>query len=516
MNNLKTWQDRVFYQVYLPSFCDGNADGLGDFQGLISKLDYLADLGIGGIWVTPFYPSPLVDNGYDISDHCAVDPRFGTLALFDALISACHQRDILLVIDVVINHVSDQHPWFQAALSHPGSPFRDFFFFREKINNWTSFFGGPAWTQEPGGTASYYHKFSPQQVCLNWSNPAVEHEIKKIFDFWIARGVDGFRFDVINFLTTDGIGEDHPPAAPGAEPPHDNDINQPGVLNVVRKLCQHIREQGEFLLIGEVGSDLLPVMAPYQGPKLLDVVFNFNLGSQKRFDIAAIFAEMKAMEATLSGLPTLFFSSHDMSRMISRFGESHRDISRAVAVFALQMTASGLPFIYQGEEIGMTDFIPQSVQQMRDIQGITQYQAAISRGIDEKQALTYALPFCRDASRLPVPWTPADAGEGQINVQTESKHSQSILNTYKKLIKLRNSHLSLQRGRYEYLTLFKQCLIFRRFLAGECLEVMINFGAPVVNVGCGDGNPVLFGTDAPLLEKNAILIKKVNHENDPK
>ena len=153
---------------------------------------------------------------------------------------------------------------------------------------------------------------------------------------------------------------------------------------------------------------------------------------------------------------------------------------------------------------------------MRDIQGITQYQAAISRGMDEKQALTYALPFCRDASRLPVPWTPAEAGEGEINVLTESKHSPSILNTYKKLIKLRNSHLSLQRGRYEYLTLFKQCLIFRRFLAGECLEVMINFGAPVANVGCGDGNPVLFGTDAPLLEKNAILIKKVNHENDPK
>ncbi|RYJ16238.1 glucohydrolase [Rahnella variigena] len=516
MNNLKTAQERVFYQVYLPSFCDGNTDGLGDFQGLISKLDYLAELGIGGIWVTPFYPSPLVDNGYDIIDHCAVDPRFGTLALFDELIAACHQRDILLVIDVVINHVSDQHPWFQAALSQPDSPFRDFFFFREQTNNWTSFFGGSAWTQEPGGTASYYHKFSPQQVCLNWSHPAVEHEIKKIFDFWIARGVDGFRFDVINFLTTEGIGEDHPPAEPGAEPLHEKDINQPGVLDVVKRLCRHIRAQGEFLLIGEVGSEVLPVMAPYQGAELLDVVFNFNLGSQKHFDITAIFAQLQAMEATLPDLPTLFFSSHDMSRMISRFGESSRDVPRAVAVFALQMTARGLPFIFQGEEIGMTDFVPQNLQQMRDIQGITQYHTAISQGIDEEQALTYALPFCRDASRLPVPWTPAINSEGQINVEAESKCSHSIFGAYKQLIALRNTHPALQRGRYEYLTLFKQCLIFRRFLKGECLEVMINFGATVVNVGYGDGNPVMFGADEPLLEKNQILIKKVNHENAQK
>ncbi|PKE28220.1 glucohydrolase [Rahnella sp. AA] len=516
MNNPKTWQERIFYQVYLPSFCDGNADGLGDFQGLISKLDYLAELGIGGIWVTPFYPSPLKDNGYDISDHCAVDPRFGTLALFDELITVCHQRDILLVIDVVINHVSDQHQWFKSALSLPDSLFRDFFFFREKTNNWTSFFGGSAWTQEPGGTASYYHKFSPQQVCLNWSNPAVEHEIKKIFDFWIARGVDGFRFDVINFLTTDGIGDDHPPATAGTEPPHDKDINQPGVTNVVKRLCRHIRAQGEFLLIGEVGSDRLPVMSPYQEAGLLDVVFNFNLGSQKHFDISAIFGEMQAMETTLYGLPTLFFSSHDMSRMISRFGEASRDISRAVAVFALQMTARGLPFIFQGEEIGMTDFVPQNLQQMQDVQGITHYHTAISQGMNEKQAFTYALPFCRDASRAAVPWTPADAGEDQINVESESKYSQSIIANYKQLIHIRNTHPALQQGRYQHLRLLKQCLIFRRHLAAECLEVMINFGPPVANDGFGDGNAVLFGADEPLLKKNQILIKKVTHENAQK
>jgi len=284
----------------------------------------------------------------------------------------------------------------------------------------------------------------------------------------------------------------------------------------VKRLCRHIRAQGEFLLIGEVGSEVLPVMAPYQGAELLDVVFNFNLGSQKHFDITAIFAQLQAMEATLPGLPTLFFSSHDMSRMISRFGESSRDIPRAVAVFALQMTARGLPFIFQGEEIGMTDFVPQNLQQMRDIQGITQYHTAISQGIDEEQALTYALPFCRDASRLPVPWTPAINSEGQINVEAESKCSHSIFGAYKQLIALRNTHPALQRGRYEYLTLFKQCLIFRRFLKGECLEVMINFGATVVNVGYGDGNPVMFGADEPLLEKNQILIKKVNHENAQK
>ncbi|CAM3899448.1 alpha-amylase family glycosyl hydrolase [Rahnella victoriana] len=516
MNCQKTWPERVFYQVYLPSFCDGNDDGLGDFKGLISKLDYLAGLGIGGIWITPFYPSPLVDNGYDISDHCAVDPRFGTLDTFDALIAACHARDILVVTDVVINHVSDQHPWFQQALDQPDSPYRDFFFFRQEINNWTSFFGGPAWSLTPDGTTHYYHKFSPQQVCLNWSNPAVEQETKKIFDFWIARGVDGFRFDVINFLTTDGIGDDHPPAEAGAEPPHEKDINQPGVLEVVKRLCRHIRSQGDFLLIGEVGSESLPLLVPYQDKERLDVVFNFNLGSQKTFDIAAIFAEMQAMEATMSGLPTLFFSSHDMSRMISRFGESPRDTGRAVAVFALQMTARGLPFIFQGEEIGMTDFIPENVQQMRDVQGITHYHNAISQGMNDKQALTYALPFCRDASRSLIPWAPAGEGTEPLSVENESKCSQSILSRYKQLIHIRNSHPALQQGSYPYLTLFQQCLIFRRQLGGECLEVMINFGPPVVNVGYGDGNTVLFGADTPVLNKNHILIKKVRHENAQK
>lgn len=527
MDGQTTWLGRVFYQVYLPSFCDGNEDGLGDFQGLISRLDYLAELGIGGIWVTPFYPSPLVDNGYDISDHCAVDPRFGTLHIFDQLVEACHQRDILLVIDVVINHVSDQHPWFKAALNQPDSPFRDFFFFRPQPNNWTSFFGGPAWTREPNGGAFYYHKFSPQQVCLNWTNPAVEREISRIFDFWIARGVDGFRFDVINFLTTDGIGEDHPPVPSGAEPPHDADINQPGVLAVVKRLCRHIRAQGEFLLIGEVGSEALSVMAPYQGKDLLDVVFNFNLGSQKTFDVAAIFAEMTAMQATLNGPPTLFFSSHDMPRMISRFGEGYRDTQRAVAVFALQMTAYGLPFIYQGEEIGMPDAVPHCLEQMRDIQGITQYHHAISQGMDAEQALTYALPHCRDASRAPLTWhhsvsassstavprMPINPDALPVNTENESERSHLSLGEYKKLISLRKNHPALQHGPCQMLRRHQQCLIFRRVLPTECLEVLINFGPPVTNPHYGNGNTVLYGVDAPQLNKNRVLIKKVINEN---
>ncbi|RJT20939.1 alpha-amylase family glycosyl hydrolase [Buttiauxella izardii] len=523
MNNSHWWNERVFYQVYLPSFCDGNNDGLGDFHGLLSKIDYLADLGIKGLWVTPFYPSPLVDNGYDISDYCAVDPRFGDIAAFKAVLDACHQRGMKVVIDVVINHVSDQHPWFLDAWNNPQSPWRDFFIFSDQPNNWQSFFSGSAWSKEPDTGQHYYHKFSPQQVDLNWSNPRVEQEIRQTLDFWIAQGVDGFRFDVINFLTTDGITADNPEIA--GEQQHDNDINQPGLSAVLARLCRHIRQQGDYFLIGEVGSEDLDILQRYQRPELLDVVFNFNLGSQKTFSANAIYQQLKAMEQQQSGVPTLFFSSHDMSRMISRFGESPRDTERAIAVMALQISARGVPFIFQGEENGMTDYQAQALDQIYDIQGQTHYHSAIADGLTADEALAQAIEHSRDGSRSPCqwndaayagfstrsPWMPVNANYPQVNARAMQGDQGSIFHAYQTLIALRNQSQALQKGEYVFLECLDECLYFSRRFDDETVTVAINFGSTIVNPCREIDGELLYGEDAPLLSKNHIVIKRKFH-----
>lgn len=211
-----------------------------------------------------------MDNGYDISDYCAVDARFGTLDDFRRVVDGCHARGIRVIIDLVVNHVSSEHPWFCDAWNNPGSRYRDYFLFRRQPNNWRSFFSGSAWTAEPDTGEFYYHKFAPGQVDLNWANPAVEQEIYRVVDFWVTQGVDGFRFDVINFLTTDGIGPDNPEE--NGEQRHEFDINQPRLPETLQRLCAHVRAQGDYFLIGEIGSEDPDVLSRYQSPQLMDRV----------------------------------------------------------------------------------------------------------------------------------------------------------------------------------------------------------------------------------------------------
>lgn len=523
MNTTPWWQQSVCYQIYLPSFCDGNHDGLGDFPGLLTRLDYLTELGVGAIWITPFYPSPLVDNGYDISDYCAVDPRFGDMGDFRRVVAGCHARGIRVIIDLVVNHVSSEHPWFKDAWNNPASRYRDYFIFTDQPNNWQSFFSGSAWTAEPDTGQYYYHKFAPQQVDLNWANPQVEREIRQVIDFWIAQGVDGFRFDVINFLTTDGIMADNPEE--NGEQRHDHDINQPGIIDALQRLCRYVRQRGDVFLIGEIGSEDLSVLRRYQSPQLMDVVFNFNLGSQKTFDAARLFAELTAMRQQQSGLPTLFFSSHDMSRMISRFGESERDVARARAVLALQLTASGVPFIFQGEELGLTDYRPQSIGQVFDIQGRTHYQTALDSGMAPEQALAVAVAQSRDGSRAPLPWSdgdyagfssvapwmPIDARTQALNAAAQQQDAASLWHEYRQLIALRNVTDALRQGRYSTLELTHSCIWFSRETAEEQVWVAINFGEPVLNPWRDIAADILSGDDATWIAKNQFLIKRSRH-----
>lgn len=524
MESKPWWQATTCYQIYLPSFCDGNNDGLGDFPGLISKLDYLESLGIGAIWVTPFYPSPLVDNGYDISDYCAVDARFGDMGDFRRLVSSCHARGIRVIIDLVVNHVSSEHPWFKDAWNNPASRYRDYFIFRDQPNNWQSFFSGSAWTAEPDTGQYYYHKFAPQQVDLNWANPQVEREIHRVIDFWIALGVDGFRFDVINFLTTDGVLDDNPEEE--GEQKHEHDINQPGIIATLERLCRYIRQRGEFFLIGEIGSDDLAVLKRYQSPTLMDVVFNFNIGSQKTFDVSQLFEALKDTLEQQSGLPTLFFSSHDMSRMISRFGENERDTARALAVLALQLTVSGVPFIYQGEELGLTDYRPQTAEQLFDIQGITHYQTALAAGNTPDAALALAMAHSRDGSRAPIPWRDAPNGGfstvapwmpvtgdiATLSAQAQQADASSFWHQYQQLIMLRRHTEALNLGQQGPLTLSGACIWFSRSSATEQVWVAINFGEAQPNPWHTLAADVLYGEDTPELAKNHCLIKRRVYE----
>ncbi len=487
------WHGTVFYEIYIASFQDSNDDGIGDFRGLTSRLDYLQELGITGLWITPFYPSPKVDNGYDVSDYCDVDPDFGSLADFDRFIKEAHKRGIKVIIDVVLNHVSTEHEWFKEAVSSLDNKYRDYFIFKDKhkTNNWESFFGGSSWEKDPFGQY-YYHKFSVEQADLNWQNPAVKNEMVEMLKFWLNRGVDGFRLDVINFLSCSGIDKDNPVGSNNLQI-HLNDIDQDGIFTCIADICSAVREHSsslnkECFLVGEIGHDKLEKLAPYQRDDLLDVVFNFNLGSIEKFDIDDVYQQLFDMDKQLSGLPTLFFNSHDMPRSMSRL--CNDDIDQAQALAALVLTLKGVSFLYFGEEIGMPDYLAKTVNDLRDVQASNHLKLALEQGDNQAEAFEKAKQKSRDKSRLFMQWneqrysgftagSPWIAGntviENQPNVEQQISESNSLWHWYRKLIALRSDINALSYGDYEALTLDDKLLSISRRWNEEVIHILINF-----------------------------------------
>lgn len=482
----KWWKESVFYQIYMPSYADSNGDGYGDFKGMTQKLDYLKELGIKGIWLTPFLTSPKVDNGYDIANYYEVDPTYGTKADFDIFLNEAHKRGIKVIIDMVLNHTSTDCKWFQESRKSKDNPYRDYYIWKDEPNNWESFFGGTAWEKDAVTNQYYYHKFDKKMADLNWSNPKVVAEVQKILRFWLDSGVDGFRLDVINFLTTNGITEDNP--MKNGQQEHVNDIDQEGVKNAMKIIKSTVNEYDNRFIVGEIGSDKIEVLKQYQSQDLLDVVFNFNFGSIKEFSTQRIFDELQSMEKNMSNYPTLFFGSHDMPRMIDRLADGNTD--RATALAALILTAKGVPFIYYGEEIGMHNIIAQNINEMVDIQGKTHYQLAIAKGKTDKEALLEGNEHNRDKSRSPMQWNgEAFAGFStektwikinpdykEINVDALKPQKKSILNSYKKLTALRNKEKVLQYGSYENMELDGDQISFTRSFENEKITVVINFG----------------------------------------
>ena len=486
-NNKDWWKEAVFYQIYMPSYADSNGDGYGDFVGMTQKLDYLQELGVKGIWLTPFLTSPKVDNGYDIANYYEIDPTYGTKADFDNFLKEAHKKGIKVIMDMVLNHTSTDCKWFQESQKSVDNPYRDYYIWKDKPNNWESFFGGTAWQKDSLTNQYYYHKFDKRMADLNWSNPKVVAEVEKVLRFWLDSGVDGFRLDVINFLTTDGITTDNPMKEGVQE--HLKDINQSGVSAAMKKIKSVVNEYENRFVVGEIGSDKIEVLKQYQSPDLLDVVFNFNFGSIDKFSAQRIFDELQSMEKNMSNYPTLFFGSHDMPRMIDRLADGNQD--KAVALAALILTAKGVPFIYYGEEIGMHNITAQNIIEMVDIQGKTHYQLALDKGKNPDEALVEGNKHNRDKSRSPMQWS-ANSFAGfstekswikinsdykEINVQNLEKKQQSILKNYKELIALRNREKALQYGIYNKLEYKGNQISFTRSYEGDSITTIINFGS---------------------------------------
>jgi glycosidase len=502
------WKQAVFYEVYMPSFCDGNGDGIGDFKGLTSKLDYLKELGIEGIWLTPYYKSPKVDNGYDIADYYQIDDDFGSMDDFEDFIKKAHQLEIKVISDLVLNHTSSEHQWFREARQSKTAPKRDWYIWKDPVeagppNNWESFFGGSAWEYDPITEQYYYHAFAKEQVDLNWTNPEVKQAMFDVMAFWLDKGIDGFRLDVINFLTVNKELEDNPYQQNGTEQIHLYDKDQEGILEVVQDIAQFVHSYPDKFLVGEVGSEDLDILKRYSGQGKLDVVFNFNLGSQPKLDVESVYTQIKEMEKayTEGQLPTLFFSSHDMSRHISRFGtgENKTDEARGKLTAGLILAAKGIPFIYYGDEIGMRDLIIEDLSNMKDVQGIIAYNLALQSGSSEEEAIKRANEQGRDKSRSPMQWDNSNyagfsTGEPWIQlpkelnlltVEAQLNDPNSMLSFYKKLIKIRKMNPSLQVGSYEVLDKERNIIYFMRKKEANEVLAVFNFGEETQTLNFG-------------------------------
>ena len=513
--NLPWWKETVFYQIYMPSFQDSNGDGISDFAGMTSRLDYLQSLGIKGIWLTPFLKSPKVDNGYDVAGYYQIDPVYGKMDDFRNFLNGAHQRGMKVIMDMVLNHTSTDCNWFQESRKSKDNPYRNYYIWKDQPNNWESFFGGGAWQKDTLTNQYYLHKFAVRMADLNWSNPAVVKEVQKVLRFWLDLGIDGFRFDVINFLNTDDITTDNPVIEGKLQAVFN--INQPGVKQAISVIKATVNEYKERFTVGEVGNDQIEVLRQYQSPRLMDVVFNFNFGSIPSFSVERLFSELQSMEKNMSDYPTLFFGSHDNPRLMNRLAGGNTE--RAKALAALILTAKGVPFIYYGEEIGMKNITANSYTEIADIQGKTFYQLALDAGKTPAEALAEGNNHNRDKSRSPMqwddskyagfstakPWIKVNEDYTKVNVQEALKQKNSILNTYKALLELRNNEKTLQYGNYKKLERDGDIIEFTRTYKGVEITVIINFGKGK-EYDLPAGANILMGSQQ--VEQNKFLIFK--------
>lgn len=468
----KWWQEEVIYQIYPRSFCDSNGDGIGDLKGITSKLDYLKDLGVTMLWICPCYQSPMDDNGYDISDYMKIADEFGTMDDMDELIREGKKRDIKIILDLVINHTSDEHPWFQEALKNPESKYHDYYIFKsgkKEINNWRSVFGGNVWEKVPGRDEYYFHAFGKKQPDLNWENPKLREEIYKMINWWLDRGVAGFRIDAIMNIKKPNIYTSYPADRDDGLASIDNMLHDAeGIDDFLHEMKTETFEKHQAFTVGEVFTDR---------PDALEAFIGNNGHFSSMFDFAETIAGKsddgwykckpvvwgeeykKAAFGTQKRLGDIGFISniienHDEPRGVSHYiPESDVSDTSKKMLAAVNVMLRGLPFIYQGQELGMTNVVFHSIDEIDDCSTLDEYQVALDAGLTPESTFKAVVPYSRDNARTPfqwdatanagfttgTPWLKVNPNYTDINAAEQANRPDSMYHWYKELIALRKN-----------------------------------------------------------------------------
>ncbi len=523
------WKSAVVYQIYPRSFADSNGDGMGDIPGITSKVDYLAELGVDVVWLSPVYTSPMDDNGYDISNYQDIDPLFGTLDDLDQLIAALHQRGIKLVMDLVVNHTSDEHQWFVESRD-PESPKRDWYWWRParegfeagtpgaEPNNWESAFSGPAWHLDEQSGEYYLHLFSAKQPDLNWENPEVRQAVYAMMNWWVDRGVDGFRMDVINLISKRNLDDGVPPAGRQYAPNFDYTANGPRLNEFLAEMNAAVGLSDRNLLtVGEMPGSTTELARSITDPdrKELNMVFTFEhveLDTQpggRKWDLAhqplpALKQNLDRWQQSLAdgGWNSLYWDNHDQPRAVSRFGDDsaeHR-VNSAKTLATIQHAHKGTPYVYQGEELGMTNTYYSSISDYQDIESVNYHADALSLGMMAETVMHSLTVKSRDNARSPmqwddtshagfsegIPWLSVNPNYVTINAAAAVADPDSVFHHFKKLIKLRQDLPVLVEGRFELLLPdHEQLWVITRTLDDQQLVMIANCSSEPATVPDG-------------------------------
>src|ERR1044071_1129860 len=502
------WKHAVFYEIYPRSFKDSDGDGVGDLNGITSKLDYLAGLGVDAVWITPFYPSPQVDFGYDVSDYEAVDPQFGTLADFDRLVREAHRRRIKIIIDFVLNHTSDQHPFFKESRASKTSRKRDWYIWHDpkpdgsRPNNWSSSFGPYAWTLDEKTGQFYYHYFYPQQPELNWRNPEVERRMFETVRFWLKRGADGFRLDAVNYLFEDPQLRDNPvlpemrPGTTTGEHLQEKKYNRdlPEVQDVMVRLRSfNDSVNPESVLIGEAYVPKWEELMRYYGPSNNGVHLPFNfflIMEPARSQLkAAVFRDIIAQsERALAGRWTTYvLSNHDNPRHYDRYGDGRNNDAIAKLTATMLLTLRGSPFLYYGEEIGMVTTEPKTIDEVRDPVGRRYWPA--NKGRDGERTPMQWDATANAGFTTGSPWLPVPPSYREKNVAAQERDPVSLLSFYRQLTALRRRSPALLDGSYTSFGEDPRVYAYRRQSPKQTMLVALNMSNETRAINLGVGAP---------------------------
>jgi len=506
----KDWiKDLVIYQIYPRSFYDSNGDGIGDLPGILEKLDYLEELGVNALWLSPVYKSPNDDNGYDIADYQEIMEEFGTMEDWDRLCGACHSRGIRLIMDLVVNHSSDEHRWFRESRSSRDNPKSEYYIWRDPVNgrepnNWAAAFGGSAWEYAEERGQYYLHFFSKKQPDLNWANSELREEIYRMMEWWVDKGVDGFRVDAISYLDKPADFPDSP-LPPNPEGYARPDISgRPGTHAYIREMNRRVYSPRNVLTVGEVSADTVEELKKYVDTSrqefdmaipFVPPVVEINTWSpgKLRKDILESYEALKD-----SGWWARFFSNHDKPRQVSLYGDdgNYWEVSAKLLAMLLH-TLPGTPFVYQGEEIGMTNVRFDSIEDYDDPDARNCYRQQLLKGAAPEEALARAQLESRDNARTPMQWNDSENGGftcgkpwlkvnpnyTRINVEAQRKDPHSIFQCYKNLIALRKRCPAMARGDLAALETGSETLLgFRRSVPGETLLAFHNFSGEAAEI----------------------------------